>query len=253
MDKMMFIIKYEYKMQMKRFVTWVVLFIAIVIAFLDSFPSASNLARLEFLPQPDYFLYRIMSIDGLILVFALVFLQSDRFSIDIKTGVKSLFMATPLNKKHYILGKLFAGFLYTITIIMIFLFFNIVVYYAFSPTKVAVVEYILPFIKTIFFNAIPVSIFISFCAVAIPAIIDIRLFYFIISILFIINATITGSAEKMPFYLITSGDLIKLIWQHPKYPFNDMNSIIANLSFLIGGGLLASVFILCKGKFWRAE
>ena len=42
--------------------------------------------------------------------------------------------------------------------------------------------------------------------------IDIRLFYILAAILFGFNATYVGSAEAMPFYLITSGDLVRLIW-----------------------------------------
>lgn len=166
---------------------------------LDSFPSASNLGRLEFLPQPNYFIYRIMSLDGLFLVL------------------------------------------------------NTTIYAIFSPIKVNIAEYLIPLGKTIVINAIPVSFFISFCAMSIPTVLDIRLFYFVMSGVFIINATTVGSAGEMPFYLITAGDLIKLTWQHPKYPFNDIGSMATNLMFLIGGGLVSWILLLGKRKFWRAE
>ena len=39
-----------------------------------------------------------------------------------------------------------------------------------------------------------------------------------------------------PFYMITSGDLIRLIWVNPKWSFNDTGSIIANGAFLMGSG-----------------
>jgi LPXTG-motif cell wall-anchored protein len=57
----------------------------------------------------------------------------------------------------------------------------------------------------------------------------------------------------MPFYLITSGDLAKLIWQHPKWPFSNTGSIQANLVFLVGCGLLAGLLLFLKRKFWRNE
>jgi len=253
MRKMFFISIFEYKMQMRRIATWGVFITATTITLLDNFPSASNLARLEFLSQPNYFVCRAMSLNGLILVFGLMFLLSNRFHVDHKAGVKSLFMAAPIQKGQYIGGKLFAGFLYTLTIIILFLVLNTTAYAIFSPIKSGVAEYLMPLGKTIVVSAIPVSFFISFCAIAIPAVVDIRLFYFAISVVFIINAATVGSAEKMPFYLITAGDLIKLIWQRPKWPFNDMTSIAANLMFLIGCGLLSWLLILCKRKFWRAE
>lgn len=253
MRKMLSIIQYEYKMQMGHIATWGVFLAATIVTMLDSFPSAANLARLEFLVQPNYFLYRTMSLCGLILVFGIMFLQSNRFAVDNQTGVKPLFMSAPIRKAQYIAGKLFGSFLYTTTIIIMFLALNVTVYAIFIPVKAGVIEYIMPLAKTIFFIGIPVSFFISFCAVALPAIMDIRLFYFVISVVFILNATTVGSAEAMPFYLITSGDLIKLVWQHPKYPFSDVGSMIANLCFLLGCGLLSWVLLLCKRKFWRAE
>lgn len=253
MRKMFSILKYEYKMQMQRIATWGVLIAVTIITLLDSFPSASNLARLEFLSQPSYFVYRAMSLDGLILVFGLMFLISNRFRVDNVTGIKSLFMAAPIKKGQYIGGKLLAGFLYTLTIVILFLVLNTTVYAVFSPIKCSMAGYLIPLSKTITVSVVPVSFFISVCAVALPAIIDIRLFYFAISIIFILNATTVGSAEQMPFYLITSGDLIKLIWQHPQYPFGDTGSIIANLIFLIGCGFFSWIMLLCKRKFWRAE
>jgi len=253
MRKMFFIIKYEYKMQMRRIATWGVLIAATIINLLDNFPSAPNLMRLEFLAQPAYFVYRAMSMNGLILVFGLVFLLSNRFRADHKAGVKSLFMAAPIQKGQYIGGKMSAGFLYALTITVLFLVLNTGAYAIFDPIKNGMAEYLMPLCKTIVVSVIPVSFFISFCAIAIPAVVDIRLFYFAISGLFIINAATVGSAGEMPFYLITAGNVIKLIWQHPKWPFNNTLSIVSNLVFLIGCGLLSWLLLLCKRKFWRAE
>ena len=58
------------------------LLVATAIALFDNFPSERNLARLEFLEQPVYFIYRTMSLDALIVVFGLMFLMSNRFSLD---------------------------------------------------------------------------------------------------------------------------------------------------------------------------
>lgn len=253
MRKMCSVIQYEYKMQMRHIATWVIFIAATIIALLDSFPSALNLERLEFLPQPSYFVYRIMSIYALLLAFGLIFLLSNRFRIDEKTGVKTLFMVAPIKKAQYIAGKLLAGFIYTFSVMALFLILNTAIYAIFSPTTSIFADYLVPIGKTLLVSVLPVSFFISFCSVALPVIIDFRLYYFGISALFILNAITVGSAEKMPFYLITSGDLIKLIWQHPKYPFNDMQSILTNLLFLIVCGLAAWILLACKKKFWRSE
>ena len=58
MRKMFSVLHYEYKMQFKRLVTWGVLLVATALSLLDNFPSAGNLARLEFLNEPAYFVYR---------------------------------------------------------------------------------------------------------------------------------------------------------------------------------------------------
>lgn len=112
MGKMFSILHYEYKMQFKRLVTWGILLVATTLSLLDNFPSAGNLARLEFLNEPAYFVYRIVSLDSLVLLFGLMFLLAGRIPIDTKTGMKSLLMSSTLRKWQYVLGKLLGGFLY---------------------------------------------------------------------------------------------------------------------------------------------
>ena len=98
MRKMFSVLHYEYKMQFKRLVTWGVLLVATALSLLDNFPSAGNLARLEFLDEPAYFVYRIVSLDSLVLLFGLMFLLAGRIPIDTKTGMKSLLMSSALRK-----------------------------------------------------------------------------------------------------------------------------------------------------------
>ena len=104
MRKMFSVLHYEYKMQFKRLVTWGVLLVATALSLLDNFPSAGNLARLEFLDEPAYFVYRIVSLDSLVLLFGLMFLLAGRIPIDTKTGMKSLLMSSALRKWQYVLG-----------------------------------------------------------------------------------------------------------------------------------------------------
>jgi len=253
MHKLISIVHMEYKIQIKRFATWGFFFAVTFIALLDNFPSSANMARLEFLTQPSYFIYRIVSLSSLLLFFGLLFLSSNRFSLDQKTGMKSLFMSAPLGKGQYVWGKLLGTFFYIFTLFVLFLLLNTLIYIVFVPTEASMVDYAIPLVKSVVVIGLSASLFVSFCSVALPVLMDIRLFYLLASALFILDATMVGSAKSMPFYLIVSGDLVKLIWQHPDFPFSDAGSIVANLLFLLTCGFLASLLLLCKRGFWRTE
>lgn len=209
--------------------------------------------RLEFLPDPVYFIYRTMSLYGLLLAFGLVILLSNRISIDQKNGVKTLIMAGLTTKKQYLLGKVLGGLCYTATLFSLFLVVNALIYYCAAPFQVSIGSLVIALVKTIMICVLPVSLFISFLSVSLPALIDIRLFFAVTAVFFIINSSITGSAESMPYYCLTSGDLVKLIWQHPGWSFQNTGSIQANLLFLIGGGLLSPILLFAKKRFWRHD
>ncbi len=253
MRKMIAIIRYEYKMQFKRPATWGVLLAAAVFALLDNYPSAGNLTRLEFLNDPAYFVYRTMSLNGFVLLFGLMFLLAERFPMDNKTGMKLLLMSHALQKWQYILGKLSGGFLYTFSILCIFLALNTAVYFVAAPFPIPLPACTLPLVKVIIVSAFPVSLFVSLCSVALPGMIDIRLFYLLAAILFGVNAAYVGSANAAPFYMITSGDLIRLIWVNPKWSFHDTGSTLANGAFLMGSGLIIGSSLFLKHRFWRSE
>lgn len=253
MCKVVSIIHYEYKMQLKRIATWGVLLAATVIALLDNFPSAKNLARLEFLVQPAYFIYRTISLDMLVMVFGLMFLLSNRFLIDDKNGVKTLVMASPVRKRQYIAGKLFAVVAYTFTMLCVFLLLNTAIYSVAAPFEIDIVELGSIVLKAVLISCVPVSIFIGFCSVVLPALMDLRLFYLLAAVLFALNAFHVGTAGAAPCYLITSGDLIRLIWVHPKWPQIDRGSVLANLVFLLGCSFASWFLLLFKRRFWRAE
>lgn len=253
MGKMTAIIYYEFKMQIKRPVTWGILLAVTALSLADNFPSAANLARLEFLDQPAYFVYRIMSFDALLLLFGLLFLLAGRFPMDRKNGMKSLLISFPLKKWQYVRGKLIGGFFYTFCILCVFLTGSTMIYFIAAPFKIHMADCVLPLLKVIVVSGIPSSLFVSFCSVAIPGLIDIRLFYILAAVLFGINASCVGSAEAMPFYLITAGDLVRLVWMHPAWPFTNMESVLANGIFLLGGGLLPAGLLFLKRGFWRRK
>ena len=257
MRKIWSVIRYEYKMQFQRPAAWGIFLASVLLCQFDNFPSAENLARLEFLGQPAYFVYRVMSFDVLVLAFGLLFLMAGRIPLDQKTGVKSLMMACPLEKWQYISGKLLGSFLYTFSMLCIFLTLNTGIYFAGSLTAVEtgvslhLSDCLIPLLKCFAFCAVPVSMFVSFSAAALPGIMDIRLVYILAAVLFGFNASYVGSAGSMPFWLITAGDLVRLIWVHPRWTFTDMGSVLANGIFLIGGGMLLGGLLFLKWGFWR--
>ncbi|MBO5283752.1 MAG: hypothetical protein J6B43_11630 [Lachnospiraceae bacterium] len=253
MRKMFSVIYYEYKMQMKRLATWGILLAATILSFLDNLPTARNLNRLEFLNEPAYFIYRVISLDSLVLLFGLMFLLAERFPLDSKTGMKSLFMTLAMQKWQYMLGKLLGGLLYTFSVLCIFLALCTTIYFAAAPFAISLPECIIPFVKAIFVSVLPVSLFVSFCSIALPGIMDIRLFYILAAVFWGANAAYVDSADANPFYLITSGDLVHLIWIHPEWSYLDKGSVLANGIFLMGSGLLFIGLLFLKPQFWRSE
>ncbi|MDE5891592.1 MAG: hypothetical protein K2H45_01580, partial [Acetatifactor sp.] len=182
--------------------------------------------------------YRTVSLDTLILVFGLLFLLSGRFPADRKYGLHALFITFPMQKRHYLSGKLLGGWLYTLTMLCLFLGVNFLVYTLAAPFELDAANCSASFAKALWVSVLPVSLFIGLCSTALADLLDIRIFYLLAAILFLVNATTISSALPMPFYLITSGDLVKLIWIHPKYPQISPSSVLANCLFLVGSGLV---------------
>ena len=113
-------------------------------AQLDCFPSAQNLARLEFLNQPAYFVHRVMTLDALLLLFGLAILLADRFPADGKNGMKQLFLSCPLERRQYILGKLLGGFCLAYFTTALFLLCNTAVYALAAPFPIPPREWLAP-------------------------------------------------------------------------------------------------------------
>lgn len=86
-----------------------------------------------------------------------------------------------------------------------------------------------------------------------PEIMDIRLFYLLFSILFLVNAFSSDTGTAAPFYIFTQEDLAKMIWQHPRWPMVHLGSAVLNLLFMLGTGGLAIVLVSHKRRFWRAD
>lgn len=84
MNKVFSISKYEYKMQIKRVSGWLVLLFVVIATMMDCLPTTNNMKRIEFLYDVHYYVRRVFAFDGLILLFALMFLMADRLVSDAK-------------------------------------------------------------------------------------------------------------------------------------------------------------------------
>ena len=160
-------------------------------------------------------------------------------------------MAAPVEQGQYVLGKLLGGWLYTLTLLCAFLTVCAGVYWAAAPSPISLGACLRPLAKAVAVSALPASLFVGACAVVIPGLTGPRLFYLLSAVLFGCNAAYVGSAEAMPFWLITAGDLIRLVWTHPDWPEAPVGSALANAGFLVGGTLLSCCLLLAKPGAWR--
>ena len=249
MSKMLSIAKYEYRMQVKRIAGWIVLLFVLVSSMMDCLPVASNMARIEFLGDIHYYVRRVFSFDGLILLFGILFLTAGRMVDDRKTRRRDLFMAAPIRKSSYIGGKFIGNFLFALTLMYVLLIVSIAGFAAFSPSGTTVWEYTSAVFSVSVYIILPATFFVVASSVMLPELVDIRL----VSVLFLINAFTTDQAGPIPFYIFTQGDLAKLIWQHPKYLQIHVGSACLNLAFMLGVGILAIGLVAVKRRFWRSE
>lgn len=253
MSKMLSIAKYEYRMQVKRIAGWIVLLFVLASSMMDCLPVASNLARIEFLGDIHYYVRRVFSFDGLLLLFGILFLTAGRMADDRKTHRRDLFMAAPIRKSSYIGGEFIGNFLFALSLMYALLVVSIAGFALFSSSDTTVWEYISAVISVSVCIILPATFFVVASSVMLPELVDIRLVYLMYSVLFLINAFTTDQAEPIPFYIFTQGDLAKLIWQHPKYLQIHVGSACLNLAFMIGIGILAIGLVAGKRRFWRAE
>lgn len=253
MNKLVSIIKYEYKMQIKRISGWSVLLFVLVSSMMDCLPTASNLARIEFLGDIQYYVRRVFSFDGLILLFGILFLTAGRLVDDRTSYRRDLFMTSPIGKASYIAGKLLGNLLFALTLMYSLLIISLCGFAVFSETGISFWSYFGAIINVSLFIILPATFFVVASSVMLPEVMDIRLVYLLYSILFLVNAFSTDAAEARPFYIFTQGDLAKLIWQHPKYMDIYVGSVCLNLLFMIGIGAFAIILVAVKQRFWRSE
>lgn len=253
MSRLLSIAKFEYKMQIKSIAGWLVLLFALVSSMMDCLPTAANIARIEFLGDIHYYVRRVFSFDGLILLFAILFLTAGHLIDDRKSHRRDLFMTAPIRKISYIGGKLLGNFLFAVTLMYSLLIISLCGFAFFSNSNTPLEVYISAVIDVSLCVILPATFFVVASSVMLPEIMDIRLVYLLYSVLFLINAFSTDTAEARPFYIFMQGDLAKLIWQHPKYMKIYAESACLNLLFMLGVGVSAIVLVAAKPRFWRAE
>ena len=204
MNRMFAVSKYEYKMQIKRIAGWLVLLFVLVSAMMDSLPTTENLKRIEFLYDIHYYVRRVFSFDGLILLFALMFLMAGRLVSDRKTGRRDLFMAAPIGKGSYIGGKLMGNFLYALSLMYLLLIAAMIGFAVFSHFQKHHLSTILSaFGQVSIYIILPATFFVTASSVMLPEIIDIRLFYLLFSVLFLVNAFSTDTGTAAPFVIFS--------------------------------------------------
>lgn len=253
MSKLLSIAKFEYKMQIRRIAGWLVLLFVLVVSMMDCLPTAANIARIEFLGDVHYYVRRVFSIDGLILLFGILFLTAGSLIDDRKNHRRDWFMAAPTKKASYIGGKLCGNLLFAATLMYSLLIISLCGFAIFSGSGTPLRTYISAVIDVSLCIILPAAFFVVASSVMLPEIMDIRLMYLLYSVLFLANAFSADTAEARPFYIFTQGDMAKLIWQHPKYAEIYAGSACLNLLFMLGVGVSAIVLVATKRRFWRAE
>ncbi len=250
MNKSALIAKYELKMQIRRIGGWQVFAFSMVLALLDNFPSAANIKRLAELPKQGYVVYRLIGQPGIILLFGLMFLLSNRIRGDRKNGTLDLFTTAPIRKPQYLCGKILGNFGYLLCMTGLYLAVNGVIQAVFTPGQFTAIPYFVGFITVI----LPACFFIAMCSLAIPVLLDIRLFYAAFAVYFMANLIIVPEkgVSDLPFWFLLTGGLSRFV-----YRFNlntlDFGNIMANLVFLLGIGIFAFAFLFAKRRYWRAE
>ncbi len=239
------IAKYELKMQLKNIGVWLVLAFALAMGLLDNFPSAANMKRLAFLTEQGYVVSRILSQEGVLLLFGLMFFISGRIRDDRKRGTMELFMGSPLAKCQYLWGKISGNYGFTLLMTLLLLLLNALVHFIFNPGRFTLTPYAVGFLAL----AIPACFFVTACAVALPMVMDIRLFYILFSVYFIINVGVI-SAITRSIYLFQP-DLLKLLYKYESFETIHYTKLLWNLTFLIGAGMLSILLLSLNKRFWR--
>lgn len=240
------IARYEFKMQIKNKVFWTILLITSLLSIWEQFPSTENLNRLEHLTNHGYIASRSLTLTGIFLMFASVFIIANRIRGDMEQKTTDILFSKPITKGSYIWGKFIGNYSTSITMFAVFIGLNGTIQAMFNPSPFE----ILPYIKSFIFITMPTMIFVVGLSIAIPVLIDIRIFYASMSVYFMYCILVIPNTYEIPFYWII-GDTRKLIYRCFQIPYR---SIILNIVFLIGIGLCSiGLLSLSSKRLWREQ
>ena len=252
MKRLMLVVEHEFKSIVRKAAYGLLLAFTLCISLLDSAPVPANLQRLAWISEPSYYATRVLTGGGILLAFGLIFLFSGRIAIDQKSGVIELFKASSLQKAEYMAGKILGGFLSALCAYFIFLAACMSVYLLFLP-EASVAACLSAGIRSFLAVAAPASFFISAVGICLPLLLDIRWTYVLTALLLLANIFHIESAAAEAPYLLLSGDLTKLVWQHPRFPFDNNIAIVMNLLFLLCGGAFPAGIVFAKNSYWREK
>ncbi len=248
MSNVLSISKYELKMQLKNIGIWAIWAFAAAAALWDNFPSEANLNRLEFLSDQGYVVSRLLSHEGVLLLFGLMFLLADRIRGDGKKGTMELFMASPLSKAQYIWGKLLGNYATLLLVMAVYLGIHAVAQYFYTPGPFT----LLPYVVGLIAMCIPACFFVSACSVALPAVVDIRLCYVVFSVYFLMNSDFIYIENSIlrALYLFQS-DMLKLVYTYESFETIMIQKLLWNLAFLLCAGLASMLLLQGNRRYWR--
>lgn len=248
MHNILSILKYELKMQLKNAWLWMVVAFATGVTLCDTFPSAANMSRLAYLADQGYVVLRLLAHGGVLLLFGAMFILSGRIRGDIRRGTIELLSACPLRKHEYIWGKFLGSYAATLLALALYLVVNALVHWAWNPGPFSPVPYGVGF----FAMSVPACFFVSASTVAFPVVVDIRLFYTVFSVYFLINSGFiyTENSILQSLFLFQK-EMLKLVYTFDGFDSIAVSRLLGNLAFLLCAGAGSLLLLQGNKRFWR--
>ncbi len=110
---------------------------------------------------------------------------------------------------------------------------------------------LIPYVVGLLTMCVPACFFVSACSVTLYVVADIRLFYVVFSVYFLMNSDFiyTENSILRSLYLFQS-DMLKLIYTYESFETIMIQKLLWNLAFLLCVGL-ASMLLQGNRRYWR--
>ncbi len=157
-------------------------------------------------------------------------------------------MASPLRKAQYIWGKLLGNYAALLLVMAAYLGIHAVAQYFYTPGHFT----LLPYVVGLFAMCVPACFFVSACSVALPVVMDIRLFYVMFSVYFLMNSDFiyTENSILRSLYLFQS-NMLKLVYTYKSFEIIMIQKLLWNLAFLLCVGLASMLLLQGNRRYWR--